>query len=69
MLYIIALNLALRMVLANKKTEKLDNWIIVASNLKIREINSFVHRIIRDLLAVKNVIQKGSIFAIYVLTY
>ncbi|OOM73684.1 hypothetical protein CLPUN_44380 [Clostridium puniceum] len=45
-----------RTLLKNKISEKLDNWLNRASNLNIREINSFINGIKRDINAVKNAI-------------
>lgn len=45
-----------RTLLKNKSSRKLDTWLNRASNLNIREINSFINGIKRDIDAVKNAI-------------
>ena len=45
-----------RKLLAKRKIEELDIWINDVINLKIRELNSFIHGITKDLSAVKNAI-------------
>lgn len=45
-----------RKLLAKRRIEELDTWINDVINLKIRELNSFIHGITKDLSAVKNAI-------------
>ena len=46
-----------RVLLKNKEIHLLEDWIKAATLLNVREINSFIEGIKRDLLAVKNAIR------------